>query len=87
MEGYTPLHCCLSSCCTEVELGMARLLLERGADPNARNRLGTVPLCTGLHVNSKESINLLLEFGVRFNCKEFLFSHLDPVLRILTFLT
>jgi ankyrin repeat protein len=34
--GYTPLHHCLTMYGTAETMAMARLLLERGADPNAR---------------------------------------------------
>jgi hypothetical protein len=35
-SGYTPLHHCLTMYGTAETMAMARLLLERGADPNAR---------------------------------------------------
>jgi ankyrin repeat protein len=43
---------------------MARVLLKRGADPNAKNRFGAVPLMECVMQNYLDFINLLLEFGV-----------------------
>ena len=43
---------------------MARLLLERGADPNAKNRFGNVPLGACVIGRNMDFIQLLLEFGV-----------------------
>ena len=38
--GYTPLAHCLTSAGNETTFKMARMLLEKGADPNLKNRLG-----------------------------------------------
>jgi ankyrin repeat protein len=62
--GYTPLHHCLTMYGTAETLAMARLLLERGADPNARTRFGNVPLWEAVTHQKIDFINLLLEFEV-----------------------
>ena len=49
---------------TAETMGLALVLLERGADPNARTRLGNVPLCECVRHQKIEFIKLLLEFGV-----------------------
>ncbi len=63
--GYTPLHRCLTLYGSEQTMAMARVLLERGADPNAVTRMGNVPLSDAVMNNRTEFIKLLLEFGVR----------------------
>jgi ankyrin repeat protein len=45
-------------------MAMARVLLERGADPNAVTRMGNVPLADAVRDNRIEYVKLLLEFGV-----------------------
>jgi ankyrin repeat protein len=45
-------------------MALARLLLEHGADPNAKTRHGAVPLHECVMSNNVESVKLLLEFGV-----------------------
>jgi ankyrin repeat protein len=45
-------------------MAMARVLLERGADPNAVSRMGHVPLADAVRNNRIEFVKLLLEFGV-----------------------
>jgi ankyrin repeat protein len=51
---------------SEQTIAMARELLERGADPNAINRMGNVPLSEAVVNNKIEFVKLLLEFGVWF---------------------
>ncbi len=62
--GYTPLHRCLALYGSEQTMAMARVLLERGADPNAVTRMGNVPLADAVRNNRIEFVKLLLEFGV-----------------------
>ncbi len=45
-------------------MAMARVLLERGADPNAVTRMGNVPVADAVRNNRIEFVKLLLEFGV-----------------------
>ena len=63
-KGYTPLHHCLSLYWSPATMALARLLLEHGADPNAKTRHGAVPLHECVITNNVESVKLLLEFGV-----------------------
>ena len=62
--GYTPIHHCLSMYGSEPTMALARLLLEKGADPNAKSRLGCVPLFECVQANNVDFVKLLLEFGV-----------------------
>ena len=62
--GYTPLHHCLTMYGTEETMELARLLLEKGADPNAQNRYGAVPLMECIRHQRMEFIKLLLDCGV-----------------------
>jgi ankyrin repeat protein len=48
----------------EETMAMARLLLDWGADPNARTRFGGVPLFDCVRDKKIEFVELLLEFGV-----------------------
>ena len=52
---------------SEETMELGRLLLEGGADPNAKNRFGEVPLTLCLIRKTEELIKLLLEFGVTGN--------------------
>ena len=52
---------------SEQTMAMARVLLERGADPNAVTRMGNVPLADAVRDNRIEYVKLLLEFGVSYN--------------------
>jgi hypothetical protein len=63
--GYTPLHQCLTLFGSKQTMAMARVLLERGANPNAINRMGHVPLADAVEDNRLEFAKLLLKFGVR----------------------
>jgi hypothetical protein len=48
---------------TQLSLRIGRMLLEHGADPNARDEQDIVPLCNAFEQNGEDSILLLLEFG------------------------
>jgi len=63
--GYSPLNYTLRNegKDNKVLLEMARMLLEKGADPNHKNRFGFVPLFACLNSMGEESAKLLLEFG------------------------
>ncbi len=70
--GYTPLHLCLSPCNgNDLTLKMARVLLEKGADPNAVNRFGNPPILECFLYRRKEQIDLLLEFGAELGLRNF----------------
>lgn len=63
VAGYTPLHHCLTMYGGTRTLAMARVLLEHGADPNARNRFGASPLLECVKHKKVDFVKLLLEFG------------------------
>ena len=60
LVGYTPLHL---ACMTPVRADLARILLEHGADPNARDRFGSVPLMGALQAGTLDAIEALLAHG------------------------
>ena len=61
--GYTPLHHCLTSQANAATLALARRLLAGGADPNAVNRFGAVPLLECVISNNLEAVSLLVRAG------------------------
>lgn len=70
--GFTPLHHCLSPRNgNDLTLQMARVLLEKGADPNAVNRFGNPPILGCVVYKRKDQIGLLLEFGADLGLKNF----------------
>ena len=62
-RGITHLHIAASS----EKLELARLLLERGADPNATTDYGTTPLSSALNNKEQEVVSLLLDRGALVN--------------------
>jgi hypothetical protein len=76
-KGYTPLHHCLSLYWSPATMALARLLLEHGADPNAKTRHGAVPLYECVISDNVESVKLLLEFGVICLFSLFFVKHLN----------
>jgi MYND finger/Ankyrin repeat len=62
-EGYTPLHMCVRLVVTPLTFRLGRLLLERGANPNAKDRNDVVPLSHAYVQRSEDFLLLLLEFG------------------------
>jgi ankyrin repeat protein len=68
-DGSTPLHCAAWKGHEEV----VRLLLEAGADPNARNvneHWGTTPLHAAAHANQSVIAELLIEHGADPNAHD-----------------
>ena len=63
IAGSTPLHYCIQFGSNETTMQMARLLLEHGADPNAKDRRGLVPLAFCVIHKDVNFIKLLCEFG------------------------
>lgn len=64
VAGFTPLHHCLNDVeGNDLTFQMARILLQNGADPNARNRFGISPIFEAFMFHRLEHIELLLEFG------------------------
>ncbi|VDN97700.1 unnamed protein product [Rodentolepis nana] len=54
----------LTLCCNGGFTDLARLLLERGADKEHRDKKSHTPLHTAVYANQRSIVNLLLEFGV-----------------------
>lgn len=72
VAGFTPLHHCLNPCNkNDLTLKMARVLLERGADPNTVNRFGNPPILQCFVYKRKDQIALLLEFGADLGLRNF----------------
>ncbi|OCH89379.1 ankyrin [Obba rivulosa] len=51
-------------------LGLSRILLEHGADPNHRNRYGEVALLMAFQNNQYEAVDLLMGFGADLDIPE-----------------
>ena len=66
MNTQTELHKAVS----RGDAVLARLLLEQGADPNARDDLGYTPLHEAALTRSVESARLLLAHGARPNVRD-----------------
>ena len=58
-SGWTPLH----YAATGPEPRLVRLLIDRGAELNARSPNGTTPLMMAAQYGAEDSVNLLLERG------------------------
>ena len=69
IAGYTPLHHCLTSQGNSVTYEMAKLLLSKGVDPNARNRFGVPPLSICVMAGNLEFVELLVNHGADPNIK------------------
>ena len=61
LTGDTPLHTAVS--CEDPDARIVRLLLEHGADPNARDRNGRTPLHYAAIYGHYEIVKLLTDFG------------------------
>ena len=59
--GFTPLHSAVATDAGPVDVEIVRLLLHRGADPNARSQSGSTPLHTVGFTGDRASLDLLLE--------------------------
>ncbi|XP_062551432.1 ankyrin repeat domain-containing protein 49 [Armigeres subalbatus] len=62
-DGYTPLH----KACYNNNIEMAKLLLQYGANPNARTEMGWTPLHSACKWNNAECVSLLLQHGANIN--------------------
>src|SRR5437867_4166307 len=61
--GFTPLHSAVATDAGAVDIEIVRLLLAKGADPNARSQSGSTPLHTVGFTGDRASLDLLLEHG------------------------
>lgn len=66
--GFTAVHIATFGHATQ--LGIARLLLESGANVNHQDRYGSVPILSPMQTNSIPAVELLLEFGADLNIAE-----------------
>ena len=68
--GFTPLHHCVTRYGNSTTYHMAKLLLENGADPNAKNRLGETALVQPMLSKELHFIRLLVENGTDPSIKD-----------------
>ena len=64
MDGWTPLHFA-----TAIGRDLTELLLKKGADPNAEDNMGYMPLHVTAIGGTKEVAEILLEYGADLNAK------------------
>jgi len=64
-KGFTALH--IASCLGHTEI--AKLLVDKGADPNAKDYLGFTPLHWATAMSHVELVNLLLQHGADIDAK------------------
>ena len=87
VAGYTPLHHCCNGYGNDVTMKMAELLLNAGADVNARNRFGNTPLQEVSQCLQYDFITFLLDKGadpcIKDNdgCSAAGNSHMNPKLK------
>jgi len=62
-QGFTPLHSAVANDAAGSERDIVRLLLEAGADPNAKSREGGTPLHTAAFTGDLDVAELLLAHG------------------------
>jgi ankyrin repeat protein len=62
-QGFTPLHSAVASDAGASDAEIVRMLLEAGADPNARSRQGTTPVHTAAFTGDRAVLDLLLAHG------------------------
>jgi len=61
--GFTPLHSAVASDGGNVDIEIVGMLLDSGADPNAKSQSGSTPLHTVAFTGDRASLDLLLKHG------------------------
>jgi ankyrin repeat protein len=61
--GFTPLHSAVATDAGGVDVEIVRLLVDKGADPNAKAQSGSTPLHTVGFTGDRASLDLLLKHG------------------------
>jgi uncharacterized protein len=61
--GFTPLHSAVATDAGGVDIETVRMLLDKGADPNAKSQSGSTPLHTVAFTGDRASLDLLLNYG------------------------
>jgi ankyrin repeat protein len=69
-QAFTPLHSAVATDAGASDTDIVRLLLEAGADPNAKSREGGTPLHTAAFTGDRESAELLLAYGADPNATD-----------------
>jgi uncharacterized protein len=59
--GFTPLHSAVATDAGAVDIEIVRLLLDKGADPNAKGQSGSTPLHTVGFTGDRASLELLMK--------------------------
>jgi ankyrin repeat protein len=62
-QGFTPLHSAVATDAGPAEREIVRLLLDAGADPNAKSREGATPLHSAAFTGDLEIAEMLLAYG------------------------
>ena len=70
VAGFTPLHHCLTAQGNEITFEMAKMLLSKGADPNAQNRFGCPPLSVCVMSGNLDYVELLVKHGADPHVKD-----------------
>ena len=69
-QGFTPLHSAVATDAGEATAEIVRLLLEAGADPNAKSHEGGTPLHSAAFTGDLEIAELLLAYGADPNATD-----------------
>jgi ankyrin repeat protein len=69
-QGFTPLHSAVATDAGEATVEIVRLLLETGADPNAKSHEGGTPLHSAAFTGDLEIAELLLAYGADPNATD-----------------